>query len=496
MGNKEGRKEPSVGYNFHYLKPLYQNAQINTKPRVSNLKVPDENAICYLLEDVLTNEECKYYIEQSELLGYETLNKEYPKEYRDNDRVLVKSFDLAEQLYNKVFKSNVQFFDDLRRSEIKPFGFKNEGIWVPTNLNEVIKFAKYQPGAKFRPHMDNCVAKGPDDRSIFTVIIYLNNDFEGGGTKFHQRPKGELPFIDDSTQDSTSSSNIKPEAGSVLLFNHDVLHEGLQVIKGTKYIMKCELMFKRVTTSGSILCESDLSSFLKSSVLYSNAHHLEVNGDLYSSTMEYLEALNIQVNHSSSIDSHSYPEDNIMSLPSEVILIIMSFASIDVLLNCSKVNRKLNYYSCESSIWRKLYLQDFGLLPDHITNKNWYSNYRDRHRASKNQGVPIVVLGTFYSSIGWSHCLEPLRKIESVSVNFDHPHFFDAATFAVGEKAYDSNVPGIYIQSHGVIRARKELTFWSNEYYRPHLHLVALDHELTGNVHKAYHQSEIKISFS
>ena len=120
--------------------------------------------------------------------------------------------------------------------------FGNEGTWKPTRLNECFKFGKYLPGGHFSPHID-----GPwvprykstlvcnnyffkflykyreDESSIYTVIIYLNSNFEGGGTNFlHEGGEegGKVAF------------KVQPETGMALIFNHDVLHEGEAVKEG------------------------------------------------------------------------------------------------------------------------------------------------------------------------------------------------------------------------------------------------------------------------
>jgi hypothetical protein len=168
--------------------------------------------------------------------------------------------------------------------------------------------------------MDNCIVKGNNKRSIFTVILYLNDDFTGGETVFHARPtNGKLPFVDQKK--SRIGETVLPAAGQVLIFNHDVLHEGLEVLQGTKYIIRGEIMFKRITTSGSILDVQSLQPFLKSSMLYNAADTLEMDGDLRNATLQYLEALSIQVNYSSSVTE--YPENHIEALPTETLMNIL-----------------------------------------------------------------------------------------------------------------------------------------------------------------------------
>lgn len=62
------------------------------------------------------------------------------------------------------------------------------------------------------------------DSCHISFNVLLNDDFEGGGTRFHN-------LKDDSHQDAN------PKPGNVLINNAMVLHEGLPTTKGTRYIL-------------------------------------------------------------------------------------------------------------------------------------------------------------------------------------------------------------------------------------------------------------------
>ena len=61
------------------------------------------------------------------------------------------------------------------------------------------------------------------DSSHISFNILLNDEFEGGGTRFHNR-------LDSSYYDA------KPKPGQVLLNNAMINHEGLPTVAGTRYI--------------------------------------------------------------------------------------------------------------------------------------------------------------------------------------------------------------------------------------------------------------------
>lgn len=101
---------------------------------------------------------------------------------------------------------------------------------------EDIQVVKYEPNGYYKEHHDSCCDDNEicrkfnkDGNRVLTMVIYLNNGFEGGATKF--------PNID---------KEYKPEKYSGILFYpmnkngdkcHDnSLHGGMPVISGEKYI--------------------------------------------------------------------------------------------------------------------------------------------------------------------------------------------------------------------------------------------------------------------
>src|SRR4051794_8646568 len=65
------------------------------------------------------------------------------------------------------------------------------GKWTPQRVNEVFRLCKYTaPSHGFAPHRDaNFVAMDPRERSVLTVMVYLNDaaqDFQGGETLFYE----------------------------------------------------------------------------------------------------------------------------------------------------------------------------------------------------------------------------------------------------------------------------------------------------------------------
>ena len=62
---------------------------------------------------------------------------------------------------------------------------------------------------------------------MYSVLIYLNDDFEGGETSFP-----DLLRI------------VKPEAGAALVFGHGHEHIGLPISQGDKYALHLFAMYR------------------------------------------------------------------------------------------------------------------------------------------------------------------------------------------------------------------------------------------------------------
>jgi hypothetical protein len=97
----------------------------------------------------------------------------------------------------------------------------------PVGVNERLRFYRYDPGQVFRWHRDGFYQRPNGQRSRLTYMVYLNDDFEGGETKFREpRP------ID-----------VKPRKRMALLFSHPLMHEGASVTSGRKYVLRTDVMY-------------------------------------------------------------------------------------------------------------------------------------------------------------------------------------------------------------------------------------------------------------
>ncbi|XP_063437917.1 uncharacterized protein LOC134718955 isoform X2 [Mytilus trossulus] len=119
------------------------------------------------------------------------------------------------------------------------------------NAGDRLRILRYDPGEYFRPHYDGMYKRDNGERSYVTVQIYLNEGFEGGSTTFIGS------HIDERVE-------VVPKTGSVLVFEHPILHEGSELIAGRKYAIRTDVMYsstiskpKKATNTETTESESD-----------------------------------------------------------------------------------------------------------------------------------------------------------------------------------------------------------------------------------------------
>lgn len=157
---------------------------------------------------------CRDLIERSESVGYldakvrTHTGEESMPGIRNNAKAIMEWPELVERIAQGV-----------RELSLPPLGER-----LPVGLPRSLRFYRYEPGQHFKMHKD-----GPwrEDglTSEWTLLIYLNDNFEGGRTLFRD------------------GVTIVPQTGSALLFIHRTWHEGEQVSMGIKYALRSDVLY-------------------------------------------------------------------------------------------------------------------------------------------------------------------------------------------------------------------------------------------------------------
>lgn len=177
----------------------------------------------FLLRNFLSKAECEEFISQSEQRGYEeaaistAAGQIVVKEVRNNDRILWDDPALA--------------LDWFKRCE--PFLPSSFGRWQKHALNERFRFYRYKPGQTFKKHQDGSFRRQKGEESWMTLMVYLNEGYSGGRTRFW--------FAGDAGE-----TVVTPEAGTALVFMHERIHEGETVTAGVKYVLRTDIMYRKI----------------------------------------------------------------------------------------------------------------------------------------------------------------------------------------------------------------------------------------------------------
>ena len=169
----------------------------------------------YTVRNVYSPEECQEFISLSEQVGYEAApinvfgGAVVRPDVRNNARVILDDESLAGDVWSRA-KQHLPKVINGRRA---------------VGLNERLRFYRYDPGEKFEPHVDGYYMRPNGEQSMLTFMLYLNEGFEGGETRFQ------------------NGISIKPGTGMILVFRHALYHEGAAVISGRKYVLRSDVMF-------------------------------------------------------------------------------------------------------------------------------------------------------------------------------------------------------------------------------------------------------------
>jgi hypothetical protein len=178
------------------------------------------NPTRFTVAPFLDPDACRALIDWTESLGYEaapitTLRGfEMRPDIRNNTRVMVDDPRRAAALWERLRPHARAVVEGPAR-------------WEPVGLNERLRFYRYTPGQHFRWHMDGAFIRSYAEQSLWTFMVYLNDDFEGGATEFFR------------------DAPVRPQTGAALVFDHELRHQGGTVIAGTKYVLRSDVMFRR-----------------------------------------------------------------------------------------------------------------------------------------------------------------------------------------------------------------------------------------------------------
>lgn len=160
------------------------------------------------INDFLTSAECAYFCEminKTDAGPFTCTGLFENKKWRDQP--------LANKFYDRLCETVNHKHDYLRAGDL-------------------IMSGQYVPGQSFSMHTDTGLFydAAAGERSRWTLLVYLNDNYEGG----------ETVFYDTATWAETRC--IKPVQGKALIFDIDLWHCGMPLQNGKKSWIGCEII--------------------------------------------------------------------------------------------------------------------------------------------------------------------------------------------------------------------------------------------------------------
>lgn len=192
--------------------------------------LPAEQYVGILIEDAVDEARCVELLAGLERRGLERrgfapVGEQYPRDYRNNDRLVFDDVDLAASLFEEL------------RDEL-PAELVVDGLrWTLCGLNSRFRACRYRDGQAFCIHRDGPHVPSDDLRSHLTVQLYLDDapECEGGRTRFYADPCGTRQW-----------AAIAPKRGAAIVFDHRVWHDGEAVTAGIKHVLRTDVMYRRL----------------------------------------------------------------------------------------------------------------------------------------------------------------------------------------------------------------------------------------------------------
>lgn len=142
------------------------------------------------------------------------LNDNYDQVMRNSSEVKISDTNLTNKFWTYI-------------AEYIPIMYDNTKLIGP-DYNRVY-LLKYEKGQFFKRHYDGYSEDSNGNRSRLTVMVYLNSVKNGGSTRFYRE---------------SDVCDVIPDVGKLLIFEHRLLHEGMQVLEGFKYCIRFNILYQ------------------------------------------------------------------------------------------------------------------------------------------------------------------------------------------------------------------------------------------------------------
>ncbi len=219
------------------LNPLSEENKVNYTDKKVSVIVPGN---LWVVDNYLTDDECDKLIAHAEKLGFETATLNVGNDVqvvdtsiRDCKRCMIDDFGLADLLLKRVENTLPK---------------ANEG-GILSSINERFRILKYNKNNQFKTHSDGLFFRQINEiteRSVFTLLIYLNDNGKEGETIFYNKDFFE-----------SGEYRCKPKKGRVAIFRQfGFLHCG-DVVDEIKYAIRTDIMYRKYNSDEKLNAMKD-----------------------------------------------------------------------------------------------------------------------------------------------------------------------------------------------------------------------------------------------
>jgi prolyl 4-hydroxylase len=215
------------------LKHSYTTAICSDPPRPQ--PVPEVSGFVRTVNNVLTNSEANAIIDIAETQGFAAASlhtdphgKEHYSDIRKSKRTIIDSRPFVDELWKRIAHAVPTSWNG------RPLHYAKD---AKSPLNERLRLLKYDtPGDEFQPHSDGQYASPDGGISELTILLYLNVGYTGAYTHF-------------LADDGGTFIPITPTIGRATIQDQRLVHSVPQLISGTKYVIRTEVMYQRTARS-------------------------------------------------------------------------------------------------------------------------------------------------------------------------------------------------------------------------------------------------------
>ncbi|MBS1659641.1 MAG: 2OG-Fe(II) oxygenase [Bacteroidetes bacterium] len=194
--------------------------------------LPDSTFTCFVVRSLFSKAECEELLTPTVKKSFQQAKANYPTYYRNNDRFVLNDEGLANTLFQKVkpyLPATIEIDSSIQAEN---------GTWQLKELNSRLRFCKYSSNQYFHRHLDGIHYRNDAVQSKLTFMIYLNGaeEFKGGRTLFFKTKETDEVW-----------AAYVPKQGDLIVFDHNVWHEGEVLSEGEKFVLRSDILYLRIS---------------------------------------------------------------------------------------------------------------------------------------------------------------------------------------------------------------------------------------------------------